>query len=325
MVWEKRSATWRQCIGWSSNSVGPNNPRLGSRKRQRILTSGARSQLCPWRHAVLKIHEIRSSCIIGPTSVGWSHAICPTKRQFSVKYVWIPIDARSDRQIRARRSVHRTPSLPHHQIRSFVSYHRIIFIRQPSSHPTPRLDLELGRSMTKGFAELFSSHLFVKIAALALTAIVSFYLGRRWSDSYPQLIFFTSGGASDRLTSPSVAVSPNANLTLDVSALTSNATLLPGDADAPPPLDADLPSPSPSPPPEARKVGIVDANGTMSVGFDVGEFDPDVADGWDDGGPGFNETAGMRSGEGERRVRVKIDKFKVCPQEMREWIPCMDN
>lgn len=193
----------------------------------------------------------------------------------------------------------------------------------PSSHPALRLDLELGRSMTKGFAELFSSRPFVKISALALTAIVSFYLGRRWSDSYPQLVFFTSGGASDRLASPSVAVSPNANLTLDVSALTSNTTLLPGDADALPPLDADLP-PS-SPPPEARKVGIVDANGTMSVGFDAGELDPDMADGWDDEGSAINETAGMGSGEGERRARVKIDKFKVCPQEMREWIPCMDN
>ncbi|CAL9134909.1 hypothetical protein MUK42_05820 [Musa troglodytarum] len=178
--------------------------------------------------------------------------------------------------------------------------------------------------MTNGFAELFSSRLFVKISALALTAIVSFYLGRRWSDSYPQLVFFTSGGASDRLASPSVAVSPNANLTLDVSALTSNTTL-PGDADAPPPLDADLPSSSPSPPPEARKVGIVDANGTMSVGFDAGELDPDLADGWDDEGSAINETAGMGSREGETRVRVKIDKFKVCPQEMREWIPCMDN
>ncbi|CAL9085562.1 unnamed protein product [Musa acuminata var. zebrina] len=177
--------------------------------------------------------------------------------------------------------------------------------------------------MTKGFAELFSSRLFVRISALALTAIVSFYLGRRWSDSYPQLVFFTSGGASDRLASPSVAVSPNANLTLDVSALTSNTTLLPGDADALPPLDADLP-PS-SPPPEARKVGIVDANGTMSVGFDAGELDPDMADGWDDEGSAINETAGMGSGEGERRARVMIDKFKVCPQEMREWIPCMDN
>ncbi|RRT77184.1 hypothetical protein B296_00010285 [Ensete ventricosum] len=55
--------------GRGDRPLGPNNPRLGSRKRQRILTSGARSQLCPWRHAVLKIHEIRSTCIIGPTSV----------------------------------------------------------------------------------------------------------------------------------------------------------------------------------------------------------------------------------------------------------------
>ncbi|WOL16515.1 putative methyltransferase PMT11 [Canna indica] len=176
-----------------------------------------------------------------------------------------------------------------------------------------------GAGLLRHAAELFQSHLCVKIFVLALTAVVSFYLGRHWSDASPQLVFFSGGSSSmdaaDRgsLPSSSVSLSPNANVTFNASTLTT---------DAPPPaVAADLPSP----PPQKATVGIVDANGTMTLDFEAGEADPDLAEGLDDGIAGSNETDAKGSGDGERKIRIKFDKFRVCPESMREYIPCMDN
>ncbi|KAG1371739.1 putative methyltransferase PMT11 [Cocos nucifera] len=176
----------------------------------------------------------------------------------------------------------------------------------------------------KGLRELgvvFHTPLFVRIIVLALTAVVSFYLGRQWSDGYPQLVFYTHSLPSS---SPSVTVSPNANVTLDVSALLFNTAA--SDAAGAPPLQDDPPEPLPSrppppnpPPPE--RVGIVDEDGTMREDFDVGPFDLDLVD--SDGGPG-NET-GIGNGDVDGRARVKINKFHLCPESMREYIPCLDN
>lgn len=161
-----------------------------------------------------------------------------------------------------------------------------------------------------GSADLLNSQLLVKIAVLVLTALVSFYLGKHWSDAaYPQLVFYNASTQSTDAVprTPSVALSPNADLSIDLSALTRD--------DEPP-----LPPP---PPLTLERVGIVDDNGTMRENFDAGEFDPDLMGG-SGGGGAVNETE--RGGrEVELSTRVKIGKFSVCPESLREYIPCLDN
>lgn len=61
----------------------------------------------------------------------------------------------------------------------------------------------------------------------------------------------------------------------------------------------------------------------MRVDFDEGEMDP--IDGWGEGNAGGNEMAAEGGNEGNKTIRVKIDKFKACPKNMSEYIPCMDN
>lgn len=179
-------------------------------------------------------------------------------------------------------------------------------------------------------ADLFQSHIFVKVFVLAVTALASFYLGKHWNDGSPQLVFFSPGsGGGDAvggssssgdavgLSSPSVSLSPNANITFDDSLLVSDAT--PPLAEPPPPPPPDLASP----PPTKARVGIVDSNGTMRVDFDEEEMN--LTYGRDEVNAGGNETAGKEESEGDKGITMKINKFKVCPKSLSEYIPCMDN
>ncbi|KAJ8428810.1 LOW QUALITY PROTEIN: hypothetical protein Cgig2_028015 [Carnegiea gigantea] len=70
---------------------------------------------------------------------------------------------------------------------------------------------------------------------------------------------------------------------------------------------------------KAEKVGIVSENGTMTEDFEVGEYDPTVVENWGNGTGSENEESEAR----ELRIRVK--KFSLCPDSMREYIRCMDN
>ncbi|XP_042418584.1 probable methyltransferase PMT11 [Zingiber officinale] len=177
----------------------------------------------------------------------------------------------------------------------------------------------MAKSLLLYGADLFQSHLIVKIFVLFFTALVSFYLGMNWNDVSPQLVFFSRGGGGGEdtggLSAPSVSLSPNSKITFDSNSVVTDAT--PPIAAPPPPLDLT------SPPPTKQGVGIVDGNGTMRVDFDEGEVDP--SDGWDEGNAGVNETAAEGGKEGDKSIRVKIDKFKACPKNMSEYIPCMDN
>ncbi|OVA15574.1 putative S-adenosyl-L-methionine-dependent methyltransferase [Macleaya cordata] len=190
--------------------------------------------------------------------------------------------------------------------------------------------------------DFLKSPLLLKISACVLISFAFFYLGKHWSDSdgYHQLIFFNSR-QSDK--TPSVSFSPNANKTFDLSSLISNQTdnnqvsdqtlTLPLNSPSPttspensePSDPVPLPPPPPPPPlpppppPSLTRFGIVDENGTMALDFEVGEFDPDsVEENWGNG----NETVEEDNG-GSPRVRVK--KFPLCPESMREYIPCLDN
>lgn len=65
-----------------------------------------------------------------------------------------------------------------------------------------------------------------------------------------------------------------------------------------------------------RTFGILDSDGKMSDDFEVGQFDPEFVENWG------NDT-GVEKGEKDFKVRVK--RFELCPESMREYIPCLDN
>ncbi|XP_042482706.1 probable methyltransferase PMT11 [Macadamia integrifolia] len=157
-------------------------------------------------------------------------------------------------------------------------------------------------------SELLKTPLFVKITGFVLVACAFFFLGKHVSDGTQPLVFLnTRQKAPPDNHSPSVSISPNANETVDLSPLTLNP---------PPP-------PSPPPPPALfpQRLGIVDENGTMSEEFEVGEFDPDLIEKW-----------GNLSDQVEKGIEnvsvssdLKVKRYELCPDSMREYIPCLDN
>ncbi|KAJ3685633.1 hypothetical protein LUZ61_014797 [Rhynchospora tenuis] len=155
--------------------------------------------------------------------------------------------------------------------------------------------------------EQFTTRSFLRLSILAFTAIVSFYLGKHWSDDSSPLTFFSTTQSSAS-TSHSIALSPNANFSSDISSiLPQNAT------SAPPPLP--------------RKVGIVDELGSMQTNFssDFALDDTGGIDGEFDGSVG-NETGTTSDQVGSTStVEFKVEKFEVCDEKLREYIPCLDN
>lgn len=77
--------------------------------------------------------------------------------------------------------------------------------------------------------------------------------------------------------------------------------------------------PPPPPQPAVKKFGIVDENGTMTEDFEVGEYDPNLVENLG------NVTDSDVEDGGGLEARVRVSKFPVCPESMREYIPCMDN
>ncbi|KAJ4824392.1 hypothetical protein Tsubulata_026336 [Turnera subulata] len=168
---------------------------------------------------------------------------------------------------------------------------------------------------------LFKNPLALKIAAFCVISITFFYLGKHWSDGYQQLIFFSSSSASSSSASasPSVSLSPNRDLSFNLTSLINQT------ATSPPP------QPLPPPPPPSgldRTFGIVDGDGRMSEDFEVGEFDPEVVEDWGNRTSAEDEAEGKGSGGdgGDSKGKViRIKKFELCPESMREYIPCLDN
>ncbi|CAL5387199.1 unnamed protein product [Camellia sinensis] len=149
----------------------------------------------------------------------------------------------------------------------------------------------------------------LKISGLIFISLTFFYLGKHWSDSFYQLIFFNSRQtplSSSKTLSP-ISLSPNLNKTFD---LTLSDPTLPS---IPP---TSQPKPLSSPPHE--RFGIVDENGTMADDFEVGDFDPSVVDNW---GSDIKAEV-VEDGDGGSRV---VKKFGLCTESMREYIQCLDN
>ncbi|RZB72892.1 putative methyltransferase PMT11 isoform B [Glycine soja] len=160
--------------------------------------------------------------------------------------------------------------------------------------------------------------LTLKIATFFFIAVTFFYFGKHWSDGYQQLVFFTQRSDSDPNSNPVVSTSPNYAKPFNVSALIENNSQ-PGPPENVPP-----------PPPEEgsiEKLGVVNENGTMSDEFEVGDFDPGMVEQW------VNETqvdesegsSSSPSSTSDSDVGFGIKKFGLCPREMSEYIPCLDN
>ncbi|KAI8558986.1 hypothetical protein RHMOL_Rhmol04G0139000 [Rhododendron molle] len=162
--------------------------------------------------------------------------------------------------------------------------------------------------------DFFKSSTFIKISAFLFISLAFFYFGKHWSDGYQQLIFFNSRQnplTSSQIT-PTVSLSPNHNKSFDISSLIANTTTQTL-ASIPPPSDPE-PLPPP-PPPEVQRFRIVDENGTMTDNFEIGDFDPGVAEDW-----GSENTT-----EAVEESRAVVKKFGWCNESMREYIPCLDN
>lgn len=179
-------------------------------------------------------------------------------------------------------------------------------------------------------ADLLCGPRVLRAAALAFACAAAFLVGYHWSDSSPRLLFFSSTASSSSSPllstgSPSVAVSPNANLSFDPSLIPTPAASTPPASPtanaSPPPSLPPPPPPLRTPPPPAR-LGIVGEDGAMRDDFDVvvgGANDTDLA-ATDEALPQEPTDAGPAVGS-----RVRIGRFPVCPESMREYIPCLDN
>ncbi|KAI0502070.1 hypothetical protein KFK09_017016 [Dendrobium nobile] len=137
---------------------------------------------------------------------------------------------------------------------------------------------------------------------------------------YPQLIFYsnvnpTAGYGNANL---SVTLSPNLKGTSDITTPVPNESSLNA---ADPLLDALSRASAPSVVP--KNVGIVDDNGAMREDFDAGSFDSDLVEEEEPPSWAGNETNNEIEKKDETRVRIQ--KFGLCPERMREYIPCLDN
>ncbi|CAA2992685.1 probable methyltransferase PMT11 [Olea europaea subsp. europaea] len=181
-----------------------------------------------------------------------------------------------------------------------------------------------------GAADLFKSSTLVKISGFILVSVVFFYLGKHFSDgSSQQLVFFSSHRNPDHneITGPpsSVALSPNHNKFFNITSLTNDTSSVQKNENkeqesigsvSPPPNQ-----PPPPPAPAVKRMGVVDENGVMAEDFEVGEFDTEVVENWGKA----NDTANLESHGKGGKVRVRVNKFPLCPESMREYIPCLDN
>ncbi|XP_062225927.1 probable methyltransferase PMT11 isoform X2 [Phragmites australis] len=173
----------------------------------------------------------------------------------------------------------------------------------------------------------------LRVAVLAFAVAVAFLVGYHWPDASPRLIFFSSTTAPASSRSPSVALSPNSNLSFDPSLIptTATATVPPASptANAPPPPSVPPPPPTPTPPPPLllpplpTRLGIVGEDGEMRDDFDIGSTGAN--DTYLATGEAAPQEPGNAGAGGGTRGRARVGMFLVCPESIREYIPCLDN
>ncbi|KAI4384494.1 hypothetical protein MLD38_002643 [Melastoma candidum] len=187
-----------------------------------------------------------------------------------------------------------------------------------------------------GAADHLKSPSIIKTLAFISLSFLFFLLGKNFShsSSYQRLLFFSSNSASSFSTSSTaaqsytVALSPNLNVTFDPTLIRNHTGAVTpqadqGSSDTPDAADT-LPLPPPPPPEGITRFGILDENGTMTDSFEVGQFDPEMVDDWRSGSGGNESDSSESDGAGASGI-VKIKKYKICDESMREYIPCLDN
>ncbi|GJN17179.1 hypothetical protein PR202_gb04229 [Eleusine coracana subsp. coracana] len=206
--------------------------------------------------------------------------------------------------------------------------HRISRGRRKGTAPTASRGTG-GPAMKSLGADLLRGPQLLRAAALAAALAVAFLVGYHWPDSSPRLVFFSSSAASSHASSrssPSVALSPTPTSSFDPSMIPTPAATAPptsSTANAPPPPAPPPPPLLPSSPPPPARLGIVGDDGAMRDDFDIGSAnDTDLAT--DDAVPQELSNEGAKTKDSVRS-RIRVPKFPVCPESMREYIPCLDN
>lgn len=154
-------------------------------------------------------------------------------------------------------------------------------------------------------SEIFETPRFVKVTAFSFISLAIYYFCNYHFSNSPLLQVTLSPTTSNRQNNISVSAgAPNS------SSIISNQT-----------LDSSILVPTPPPPPakELERTGIVDENGAMSTDFKIGDFDENSVEEFGN----FTVEEEKRHESGANRVKVK--RFGVCDQSMREHIPCLDN
>ncbi|XP_002524217.2 probable methyltransferase PMT11 [Ricinus communis] len=164
--------------------------------------------------------------------------------------------------------------------------------------------------------DLLKTPLVLKITAFCLLSITFFYLGKHWSSNgYQQLIFFSTP-------TESVSISPNLNKPFNITDLIAQ-----NQSQIVPDKTQNVVSPTPAPIDQNsvgsdsdsnRTFGVIDSDGKMTDDFEVGEFDPEIVESWG------NESGVVESGDSDVKFKG-IKRFDLCPESMRERIPCLDN
>ncbi|EPS68791.1 hypothetical protein M569_05965 [Genlisea aurea] len=178
-----------------------------------------------------------------------------------------------------------------------------------------------GNGGVGGASDICKSTILVRFTGLLLISVAFFYFGKSFSErSSEQLVFFELNQQPDARASDSSAIvglSPNLYKTFDIVSLI-NATA-PSEVHEKEPK-APIPPPPP-PPPAIERMGVVDESGRMTDDFQVGDYDPELVENW----AKTNETQGLESNDNRGNARVTVKKFQLCPENMREYIPCLDN
>ncbi|KAJ3668936.1 hypothetical protein LUZ60_010886 [Juncus effusus] len=158
-----------------------------------------------------------------------------------------------------------------------------------------------------------SGNIVVRLIAVAAVCLAAFFVGKNWSHPSNPLSFYSFSSSSPS-SSHFVSISPNLNFSFDLSSMINQTV-----DSSPPPL---LPPP-PSPPPPPFRFGIIDENGAMRDDFDPGMLDSDLEEGNSTKTEDTVSTGENFDGGTDKIITVK--RFKVCGEEMREYIPCLDN
>ncbi|KAJ4751196.1 S-adenosyl-L-methionine-dependent methyltransferases superfamily protein [Rhynchospora pubera] len=175
------------------------------------------------------------------------------------------------------------------------------------------------------------SPLLLRLTLLASACVAAFFLGKHWSYNPLPISFYSLSDAPRA--SHSVAISPNSNLSFDLSSLV-NQTLDASPAPLPSPTPSQPPPPPPptppppplsppppSPPPQPFRFGIVDQNGAMRDDFETGltDLDQEVENSTEtEASVGVGEDSGGGTG-------IVVERFRICEERFREYIPCLDN